>query len=372
MLKFKTMLVATVIFSLVLLSFVSYSNAIEIEAMGPRNGSYEATQTYNQYVTHIEYVRTDVAYSRIEWYVDDVLKETSSGDGVKTEATYQPWHLIGSDAGTDYVIKAIAYPWEGDGSDSDSFTLTVILPFQIVDMSPSYGSYDISNYTNWSHTARVRTSEPYYCISWYVDGVYQETSWGDESTTEATFSPYTLSGNLRGEEHEIKAYAYMMGGSSDTDSYTLTVYTSEIYSNTKELGVYGWAELSRQYYSHPYINVDCNVYAYNSSNTDRKRRGSYEFTHEVTGANINETKTEKEEAALGQVIPKGGSYGTHYSNNLSISIENGESGQVYTSNASVKLEARGEILLEGWDGRWRWGRITEEWPVSNSESFTRE
>lgn len=119
-------------------------------------------------------------------------------------------------------------------------------------------------------------------------------------------------------------------------------------------------------------NVDCNVYAYNSSNTDRKRRGSYEFTHKVTGSNINETKTEKEKAALGQVIPKGGSYGTHYFNNLSISIENGESGQVYTSNASVKLEARGEILIEGWDGRWRWGRITEEWPVSNSESFTRE
>lgn len=372
MLKFKTMLVTTVIISLVLLGFVSYSNAIEIETLGPRNGSHVATQAYNQYLMHIEYVRTDVAYSRIEWYVDDVLRETSSGDGVKREDTYQPWHLTGNDAGTDYVIKAIAYPWVGDGSDSDSFTLTVITPFEIADMSPSYGSYEMSNYSNWSHTARVRTSEPFSSVVWSVDGAVEHTTTGDGTTTVASFSPYTLTGSVIGETHEIKAVAHINGGGSDTDTYTLTVYKPEIDSSIKKLGVSGHAELSKQYYSHPYINIDCYAYAYNSSNTDHPRRGFYEFKHEVTGPNINVTKTEEEEAALGQIIPRGSSYGPFTSSTLSISIADGEVGQSYTSNASVKLEVNGEILFENWDGNWRFGRITEKWSASNSASYIRE
>ena len=164
---FKVYLIATVITTFMLLGFVGIVDAIEIEEIGPTDGSNETTQGYNQYLEHTEYVKTDVAYSRIEWYVDDVLKETTSGDGVKTEATFHPWFLIGSDAGTDFVIKAIAYPWEGEGSDTDSFTLTVFVPFQIVTMRSNDGSYEDYNYGDaqgiW-HLAYLTTSEPYYTV----------------------------------------------------------------------------------------------------------------------------------------------------------------------------------------------------------------
>ena len=139
--KFKITLIAAAIASFVLLGFVSSSNAIVITQMVPTDGSYEPVQYYNQYLDHTEKVITDVPYSRIEWYVDDQLKGTTTGDGVKTEAVYQPYHLIGSAEGTAYEIEAIAYPWEGDGSDTDSFILTVYKADIIEEMRSSDGTY---------------------------------------------------------------------------------------------------------------------------------------------------------------------------------------------------------------------------------------
>ena len=241
-------------------------------------GSYEITQEYNQYLYHYEKVVTDVAYSRVEWYVDDVLRETTSGDGVKTEATFQPWFLIGSIPGTDYEIKAIAYPWVGEGSDTDSFTLTVYQIFEILEMRPadwsasSYEAYSYGGYMN--HTAYVKTSHPYFNIGWAVDWEITYTTHGDGDTTETSLAFYTLPGDIKGKTYTITASAVANRADNqgnlpmDIKSYELTVYEPIIRTDVEGGGdpnlpnVNGHAELTRFYKSGSDVVVDWYVSAY--------------------------------------------------------------------------------------------------------------
>ena len=85
MFKFKTLIVALLLTFLMLAGFVNSSDAIEITNLSPTDGKYKVTRGWNQYLKHTVTVVTDQPYSRVEWYVDDVLKETTSGDGVKTK-----------------------------------------------------------------------------------------------------------------------------------------------------------------------------------------------------------------------------------------------------------------------------------------------
>ena len=100
--------------------------------------------------------------------------------------------------------------------------------FEIVEMYPRPGEYTEEYRGYLNHTAYVKTSEPYYTVEWYVDDVYQNSSYGDSNNpiTEAYFSPYWLEGSIDGTTYTIKAVAYSMDANTliNTDSYTLTVY----------------------------------------------------------------------------------------------------------------------------------------------------
>ncbi len=283
--KFQTTLIASAI-TLCLFSFVGISDAINIEQMAPTDGSYEVTQIYNRYLVHTEMVKTDVPYSRIEWYVDNVLRETSSGDGIKTEATFQPYFLSGSAAGTDYVIKAIAYPWDGDGSDTDFFTLTVFLPFQIVKMRPVYAS---DYYYNWrggeSHRTYVETSEPYMSVDWYLDGIYQYTSLGNNvfTSVEFTFSGPNLFGSITGETHPLMAKVWYKDVNGDfafvTESYDILIYKPIVEHRTSDEGIIFMAAINRHFYENGSIIATHQVGAYTPTG---KGILTYRYKREVT------------------------------------------------------------------------------------------
>lgn len=363
MLRIKNFLITPIVF-LALFSFAGISYAIDIMELTPQGDDYEPIQNYNQYLEHNVYMLTDGPFSRVEWYVDDVLKETTSGDGVKTEATFQPWFLIGSDAGTDFEIKAIAYEWDGDGSDTDSFTLTVFLPFQIVKMKSDDGSYEDYNYGYsqgiW-HLAYVETSEPYYMVQWYVDDVYKETDFGDDVKTGAYFWPYWLPGDIRGETYTIKAEVFVNNDAdspNDTDFYDLTVY-APIFTSTVETppqknpGVSGYAELTRQYYDGNNISIDCYVVASNPADTRCKAWSR--FRHTLTGRVAIERDDPINADGITAPQPIG-----YYSRSESLthqSIGTIDENQRLTSNAYIRL------VVNGPGGE-------DHWFVGNTEVFT--
>ena len=208
----------------------------------------------------------------------------------------------------------------------------------------------------------MRTDEAYFLVGWYVNGVWKTTSLGSDSTTEAYFSPDPLSGSLSGTTYEIKAVAqpWNEGTENDSDSYTITVYEPKIDSGTgTNTGVWGIAKLSRQYYSHPNITMVGYVYAYND--TGRPYTGFARFKHHVDGPGVH-LRTERDKPEL-SFSGNGGTYGS-YPESISHSIENGTSGQRYTSWAYIRLKASGHNANNI--------AVEDDWFVENSVSFMRQ
>ena len=118
--------------------------------------------------------------------------------------------------------------------------------FEIVEMDPADGSSVEVYYDSWydylPHGASLSTDEPYYAVSWYVDGVYVGTNGGgNPEDTEAYFGFYNLTGSSTGTTYTIRAEAWSIGTAenpsvSDTATYTLTVYAFEIL----EMGPNSW------------------------------------------------------------------------------------------------------------------------------------
>ncbi len=94
-------------------------------------------------------------------------------------------------------------------------------------------------------------------------------------------------GSLKGTTYTIKAIAWDQENHlnifSDTKSYTFRVYKPTTKSGYSSHNVYSYAELSRQYYSHPYVDMVCYVNTYNPGNENNYTRKVYhKFTHQVT------------------------------------------------------------------------------------------
>ncbi len=110
--------------------------------------------------------------------------------------------------------------------------------FEIVEMDPADGSSIEVYYDSWydylPHGASLSTDEPYYAVSWYVDGVYVGTNEGGKpEDTEAYYGFSNLTGSRTGTTYIIRAEALSIGTAEnpsvlDTATYTLTVYTFEI------------------------------------------------------------------------------------------------------------------------------------------------
>lgn len=104
--------------------------------------------------------------------------------------------------------------------------------FEIVEMTSDTYEYTQSVDTYPYHFAHVKTSDPYYSVEWYVDGVYKKSSYGERNNPkfDAYFYPFPIDGSITGQNYTIKAVAYPMddedpnGTTNATESYTLTVF----------------------------------------------------------------------------------------------------------------------------------------------------
>ena len=246
--------------------------------------------------------------------------------------------------------------------------------FRIVEMRPdnnsSYEDFDFgaTSQTIW-HVAYLRTDEPYYSVTWYVNNVQSGYNYGGHVETEAYFLPHWLTGSIRGEEYVIKAVACRMDKnplSRDTDSYKLVVWKPVIKQGVERIDVYGYAELTKQYYKDGVITTSQYVHARGGP---RGGHLFWRFTHEVLGPNNERIGFEEEEykdengvPALFDLAP-GASY-TSPTVNLSIPlpIEAGE----YTSNAYVNLEVTGTEIVDN-TGRKR--KVKDIWPIKHTETF---
>ena len=156
--------------------------------------------------------------------------------------------------------------------------------------------------------------------------------------------------------------------STDTDSYKLVVWKPVIRQGVDRIDVYGYSELTKQYYDNGVITTSQYVHARGGS-----RGGDlfWRFMHEVRGPNGGRIGFEQEElkdengvAALFKLAP-GASY-TSPTVDLSISLPMlaGE----YTSKAYVNLEVEGtEINAEG-----KKLKVKDSWPVTNEKKFKQE
>ncbi len=120
MLKFKNIIIASAIF-LSLLVIISNSSANEIISMYPQyNSGY---YTYDGSLYHTSYLKTDVAFYDIYWYINGDIIERTDGSNNTTEAYFTPYSTDypGSPFGIDYEIKAEVW-WLDENGNSDSRT----------------------------------------------------------------------------------------------------------------------------------------------------------------------------------------------------------------------------------------------------------
>ena len=113
---------------------ISQSQAeFEIEEMYPSIGDYiEYTDSFYHYA----YVKTSEPYIVVDWYINGNYAGYSTGDNVKTEATFSPnpYRYPGSLRGKVYTIKAVAYSLYDENekkhhSDTASYDVTLYEPF---------------------------------------------------------------------------------------------------------------------------------------------------------------------------------------------------------------------------------------------------
>ena len=80
----KTLSVTSVV---LLIGFVGSSSAFEIVEMKSTYGTYSYSSS-SGYITHYAQVETDPDFKKVEWYVDNVKKSTTEGDGEDTFAYF--------------------------------------------------------------------------------------------------------------------------------------------------------------------------------------------------------------------------------------------------------------------------------------------
>ena len=133
---------------LFMFGIVKSSDAIEIVDF-PSNTE---DTSYNGYTYHSAYVKTDVPFYSVIWYVNDTFVSSSYGGHEKTEAWFYPNSLTGSIKGVKHTIKAKVMRIEDDGttlSDTASYTVRMFEPiysYKRGEHTGAWGSVEISRF----------------------------------------------------------------------------------------------------------------------------------------------------------------------------------------------------------------------------------
>ena len=235
MFRIKSILIAiAMICSLLLIGIVNNSEAFEIIDFP---SDLEA-QSWGGYSMYSAYLKTDVPYLWVEWWIGDTLVDIEWGDGTKTQSYYSPNDLTpGHVQGTKYKITGYAtftdvedvdwdaLPWNWEYAwmllrymDFDSYTVRM---FESKSISGTkypramaknkrgtgiYGSVELNRHyhdgqnivVDASVYAYNGTKETVHAVSWFrhtqfkdLDGDgLDETVWSQEDPPEGMPNPY--------------------------------------------------------------------------------------------------------------------------------------------------------------------------------------
>ena len=148
----------------------------------------------------------------------------------------------------------------------------------------------------------------------------------------------------------------------------MTVYKPETKSGYSSHNVYGYAELSRQYYSHPYVDMVCYVNAYNPGNENNYTRTVYhKFIHQVTRP--DNVVRSPDDGSAPTDLPVGGTYSAS-SPDLSVNIGPGDPGDEIESISYVRLVVTGDIIQTNQNGhKSRKRDVEESWFITETFTF---
>ena len=214
------------------------------------------------------------------------------------------------------------------------------------------GSHD--SYAGFYSTHYVSTDKPIYHVSWCINGDLAGSKTFDAvagpTSTYYDFNQADYPGHLKGQKYEVEVEVWEWDADNevfrfDTETYTIYVFkpmfTTEVEEPPKLApNVYGYSELTRQYYTGDAIKIDCSVYAYNPFET--RIYAWSRFKHSLTGKHTIERDHPNPNGVEPQRI--GGKYGSYsHSDTLSHDDNINLDARSYKSGAYVRLlvESRG-------------------------------
>lgn len=102
--RYKALLIAVIITAFMFVCFINSSHADKIVEFPSDTEDY----SWSGYTYHTAYLKTDVPYTAVDWYIGDwQYQETDQGDGVTKEAYFSPYDKIpGEIKGKKYEITA--------------------------------------------------------------------------------------------------------------------------------------------------------------------------------------------------------------------------------------------------------------------------
>lgn len=200
--------------------------------------------------------------------------------------------------------------------------------------------------------AYVDTDKPFDAVDWSIgdpdDGDNlsgRKSISGDGVTTRAYFFPDVSDcpGHIKGKKYRVAARVWYTdddgNGWSDYETRDFTVFKSMFTTEVEDppkiaRNVYGYSELTRQYYTGSAIKIDCYVYAYNPFET--RIYAWSRFKHSLTGRHTIERDHPNPNGVEPQRI--GGKYGSYsHQDTLTHKNINLERGGSYKSGAYVRL-----------------------------------
>lgn len=224
--------------------------------------------------------------------------------------------------------------------------------FEIEEVRSYYYNYELYDTGGGvSHYTYAKTSEPFYSLAWYVDGVYAGSNYGGHAHTETSNYFYVGEGTISGTSYTIKADACLIDDDGNTfyaiNSYNVTVYkpkykTTPIHEQDL-LFVRGYVEISKQTYDDNSGSMSFAYYVsavHTGTEADGEVRVATEYKASFPELNLEN----KDWRPHVKRLEPTDSWDTSYYNDsgsLDITLEGGVSGLYYGGEAYVRLKVSG-------------------------------
>lgn len=229
----------------------------------------------NSYGVEI-HVYTNVGFTSVEWYMNDTLVDTHTGDGTGTYDSLSGYDFsgLGSTAGNFVTIKAIAY--NGDDNATNYAYVTVWDPVEIDVYTATPEKVVGGEATTISITTNIPFTRVKYDIEFDDDPRKDDSTGPDDKESEISYtfdSVRPLPGRQSVERDiTVTAYANIAGREVSSEPVTLTV---NVFGRNSHV----WKSVTASIDSWMHIDGTANTYelttshsaSYYNDETDRQK-----------------------------------------------------------------------------------------------------